>query len=436
MIKLAGVITLAVLLSIMLGIIAFLVSSRESRQEEAVTAIGNSWGLQQRLAGPFVVVPVRKRRTISNGVTGVRDEVDYITWLPDRLQVDSRVELDRRKRGIFEAAVYVNHLKLTGTITVPPEEELKSFAEEILWRGASAVFFIADPRGIQGEPAGTWGNQTIELVRGTSYVSFLARGIYTPLRNFLPGANSISFEVDLDLRGTQVFSVAPTAKMTRVRMNSSWPDPSFTGAFLPDKSDISARGFSANWQIGRLAQSLPQIWSSEQQETQKIARALEESYFGVEFLDAVSPYRSVLRSVKYGVLVVTLTFMTFFLFEMLSGLRIHPMQYLSVGAALATFYLLLLSLAEHFGFDWSYLAAAVATVGLICTYSFTVLRGGRRTVVLGGLLSALYAFLYVLMQIEDYALLVGTIALFITLALFMYLTRKVDWYRIGQLSER
>lgn len=434
MIKLAGVITLAVVLSVALGVIAFLVSSRESTQEEAVTAIGKSWGLKQRVAGPFVVVPFKKRSEISEGTTRVRERVEYLTWLPDRLQVDSHVELEKRKRGIFEAAVYLNRLKVSGTISIPPEEELKRFAEEILWEGAAAIFFISDPRGIQGDPPVHWGNQTMELIRGTSYASFLPQGVYAPLRNLVPGANSIPFNVDLDLRGTQIFSIAPTAKMTHVKMNAQWPDPSFIGAFLPDRRNVSSHGFSAEWNVSRLAQSLPQIWSSEQQETQKIERALEDSYFGVEFLDAVSPYRSVLRSVKYGVLVVTLTFMTFFLFEMLSGLRIHPVQYLSVGAALATFYLLLLSLAEHFGFDWSYLVAALAIVGLICTYSYTILKGGRRTAALGGLLSTLYAFLYVLMQIEDYALLVGTLALFITLAAFMYLTRKIDWYHLGRLS--
>lgn len=386
------------------------------------------------MAGPFVVVPFKKRREISDGVSGVRHRVEYLTWLPDRLQVDSQVELQKRKRGIFEAAVYLNHLKVSGTVSVPPEEELKSFAEEILWEGAAAVFFISDPRGIQGNPPVHWGKQTIEVIRGTSYASFLPQGVYAPLRNLTPGAKSIPFAVDLDLRGTQIFSIAPAAQMTHVKMKAPWPDPSFIGAFLPDRRTISSKGFSAEWQVSRLAQSLPQIWSSEQQEAPRTAKGLEDSYFGVEFLDAVSPYRSVLRSVKYGVLVVTLTFLTFFLFEMLSGLRIHPLQYLSVGAALATFYLLLLSLAEHFGFDWSYLVAGLATIGLICTYSYTVLGGRTRTVALAALLSTLYAFLYVLMQIEDYALLVGTLALFVTLAVFMFLTRKIDWYQLHRLS--
>lgn len=209
---------------------------------------------------------------------------------------------------------------------------------------------------------------------------------------------------------------------------STWPDPSFTGALLPDSHAESAQGFRAIWRVSHLARAFPQYWSSYRLPDTSISKLIDQSSFGAALFNTVGPYRSVIRSLKYAILFIGFTFLTFLLFELQADLRIHPVQYLSVGSALCTFYLLLLALAEHFGFGAGYTVATVATVCLLSAYSKVLLGAGPRSWTLTGLLLVLYGLLYLLLQLEDYALLVGSLAVFAGLAAFMYLTRAVDWY--------
>lgn len=224
---------------------------------------------------------------------------------------------------------------------------------------------------------------------------------------------------------------APTAEQTVVEAQSDWPGPSFSGAFLPSHRKVESDRFEATWNVSYLARDYPQSWDQRRADPDELKRLLWNSYFGVRLLQPVDLYRKMLRSVKYGVLFVGFTFLGFFLFETLTGLRIHPIQYLAIGTALAVFYLLVLSLAEHFGFGGSFLAASAANVLLITGYCKAFLGKTGNLAILSVSLSGLYLFLYVLLQLEDFALLIGSMAVFLSLALFMYLTRRLNWYKVS-----
>jgi inner membrane protein len=211
-------------------------------------------------------------------------------------------------------------------------------------------------------------------------------------------------------------------------LKSNWPDPGFRGAFLPAERSVRPDGFDAKWKVSYYGRDYPQSWTSRTGNERFTTQAVSNSLFGAQFLSILDAYRYVERSIKYGVLFLVLVFTAFFLFEVTARQKIHPFQYLMVGAALCLFYLLLLSISEFIGFSWAYLVAAVASTLLITWYCRFFLGGGVRAFMIGTGLAGVYLFLYITLRQQDYALLMGAIALFVVLAIVMYVTRKVDWY--------
>ncbi len=211
-------------------------------------------------------------------------------------------------------------------------------------------------------------------------------------------------------------------------LKSNWPDPAFRGAFLPADRSVRPDGFDAKWKVSYYGRNYPQSWTSHDGNERFNVLSVTNSRFGVQLLSILDAYRYVERSIKYGVLFLVLVFTTFFLFEVTARQKIHPFQYLMVGAALSLFYLLLLSISEFIGFSWAYLTAGVASTLLITWYCRFFLGGGVRTLMIGAGLTGVYTFLYITLRQQDYALLMGAIALFVVLAIVMYVTRKVDWY--------
>jgi inner membrane protein len=246
-------------------------------------------------------------------------------------------------------------------------------------------------------------------------------------KNKAPIASDLPFQFELKLAGSRSLQFLPFGKKTNVSLHSNWQSPSFIGNYLPTRRDITPQGFSAHWEILHLARNYPQNWSDQEVTKEKY----QESAFGAELLFPVDHYQEVTRSAKYGILFIALTFVTFFFFEIFSRLKVHPVQYLLVSFGLCLFYLLLLSLSEYLGFGVAYALAGAATVLLISGYSGTVLKTGRRAFAMGGILAGLYAYLYVLLQLTDFALLMGSIGLFGILTIIMFITRKVDWYSLN-----
>ena len=272
-----------------------------------------------------------------------------------------------------------------------------------------------------------WGGSVLSAEPGSRLPAIIASGITVELPG-LKGKRqeAVDFQFNLNLQGSRNLSFVPVGSTTDIRVVSSWSSPSFNGNFLPDEREVSDRGFTAHWRILKLNRNFPQSWTDD-----AYAQEIGAAAFGVDLMLPLDDYQKSMRSAKYAVLTIALTFLIFFLVEVLTGRRIHPFQYILVGLALCLFYVLLISISEHTHFNFAYFISTAAIVSLISLYSTSVFRVGKYTVVLLGMLIGLYGFLFVTLQLADYALLMGSLGLLAILAATMYFTRNIDWYRAG-----
>lgn len=421
-IAMLGVLWLALLLP--LGQLRSLVEERNGFAAGVVDEIGSSWGGRQVVAGPFLSVPVRTER-LENGT--LKQTYDRLTFLPKDLVVEGSLDPEIRRRGIFEAAVYRAELKIAGSFEHPePESVQRLEGAEVLWQDAVLAFAVRDLRGLRSQLELDWNGRKIALAPlpnagGTGCLELPTLGARIPLGAAAGGA-VYHFTLSLNVGGSGRLSFLPLGRDTSVSLLSSWDSPSFSGAFLPDQRTIDHQGFRASWAIPFFARSFPQAFAGC-----PATGSLEDWAFGVDLPLPVDTYQKTDRALKYGGVFVLLTFLTFLLFELFDGRRLHAIQYLLVGFAMSIFYLLLLSLGEHLPFRLAYLIAAVAVTLLISGYARAILGSRKGSAWLLTVLTALYAFLCVLLESEDYALLIGSLALFGVLSLVMYLTRHVDW---------
>ncbi len=403
-----------------------LVSERSQTRQGAVAEITDKWGKAQQVYGPFLVVPYRYAQTVTNaeGKKQTRELEDRATFLPRSLKVDGKLATEVLYRGIFETPVYRSHLEIEGEFDRPDFSVLAVDPVRILWDRAQLVFEVSDARAIQNQVRLNWRKSQIDFEPGTGGRESKRSGIHASLEGLVEGS-SFGFSCELDLNGSLQLRFAPLGDNTEVRLSADWPHPSFQGRWLPVERSVGPEGFSATWRIPHLGRNYPQSWR-----TGNNGDAVTASQFGVDLLSPVDAYRQTERSLKYQLLFLGLTFTVIWLFEVLGGLRLHVIQYSLIGAAMCIFYLLELSLAEHIGFPVAYTLAAVAVVALVVFYGFAILRSRGRAILIGVVLVGLYVCLYVLLQIQDYALLIGSLGLFMILAAIMYVTRRVDWYAL------
>jgi inner membrane protein len=241
--------------------------------------------------------------------------------------------------------------------------------------------------------------------------------------------NPIAFSLDIKLKGSELLYFTPVGRTTEVNMTSSWKDPAFDGQYLPDTSDISGKGFSAWWKVMQVSRNYPQCWADGTYD-------LASSSFGVRLIQPTDNYAKSERSVKYAILFIALTFTVFFFLEILQRKQVHPLQYILVGFALCIFYTLLLSISEYTGFNAAYIIAGSATVALIGLYVWSIFKKGRIALGFTLALGGLYAYIFILIQLQDYALLFGSIGLFIIIAILMFYSRKIDWYNSGKIQQK
>ncbi len=422
--KVLGIGLLALLMLIPLAQVNDLVREREQRAHEATAQIAQRWGAPQQVGGPVLVVPVWTRQRQGDATVTVESH-EFL--LPDRLSIRAELVPEVRHYGLYETVVYVATAKIEGRFLASDIAALGGTGREVQWQRAELRVPIADVRGIRRVSALRIGDGEADFGPDAGGVAGIA-AIASPYPiepSALPAQLPFAFE--LALAGSERFAALPLARQTELEARGAWPAPGFDGAFLPASRRIDAHGFEAAWQVLDLNRRIAQRWNT--QESSGID--LGASAFGVSLVQPASPYQRNVRAGKYGVLFIALTFVAFFLFEVLRGLRVHPVQYLLVGVALCTFYVALLALSEQFGFGTAYLSAAIATVLLVGGYASAVLAQRRAGLVLGGLLAVVYGVLYGLVASEDYALLMGALALLTTVSALMYLTRRVDWYAMG-----
>jgi inner membrane protein len=426
-----GIIVL--LLLIPLSMLRGLVSERAGMREQAYARIAEGWGGSLVLGGPMLIVPTERTYSDGEKTHTVRSQL-YL--LPARLSVQLALTLEPepRKVGIYSVPVYLSDAHLTGEFDFAALGPLLDQAGTVyLWHESRLLLPLSQVRSLREVRRASFDGGSLKL--GPAGRRILS-GVEAPidLSTFVQnGAASgkASFDFQTVVAGSRDISLLPFGSETQVMLSSNWPHPSFQGAFLPARHAITDEGFTAEWQVLELNRTYRQAWIEGEVDEPMILG----SSFGVGIYQTIDVYQRGERAVKYAVLFIALTFLTFFAWEQLSGTRLHPLQYLLVGLALSMFYLLLIALSEHIAFSAAYASAAVALVALIGTYVAGALDSNTHGAAAAGAMALIYGVLYVLVLSEDYALLLGAITLFAALAAVMLVTRKLDWYRLGKEAD-
>lgn len=432
--KVAVIGILVLVLLIPLGMIRRTMQERQYRYDQAVREVTATWGEQQEIIGPILVVPYSyERRVVKPGKDGrpvsiEEDAVGYAHFLPEKLDVSSELKHKILHRGIYEAVVFGGDVKVAGFFARP---DFRQFGVErdknIQWDKAYLTLAVSDMRGTREEIQVTFAGKACKVEPGCS-LKDAGAGITAVLTKECFGADKLEFDVKLSLNGSGGIRFAPVGKQTFSRVISDWPDPSFQGGILPTERQITDKGFDAVWEVSYYGRNYPQAWTTADGGSQVGSSVMRDSLFGVDLINVVDSYRFVERSIKYGMLFIVLVFTAFFLFEVMSSLKVHPFQYVLVGAALCLFYMALLSLSEVVSFGRAYGIGALASELMISLYSAKILKSRARGVKVFAGLGAVYGVLYVILRQQDYSLVYGTVGLFAALAIVMYTTRNVDWY--------
>ncbi|TZF84780.1 cell envelope integrity protein CreD [Pedobacter sp. BS3] len=427
---LIGMLTL--LLLIPSNWIQSLILERQSRQDEVVKEISDKWSGTQLLQGPVMVLPYKT--TISwkdaTGKLNVREAVTSIYLLPETLNITSKTSPEILHRGIFDAVVYNTKLSATGKFSALELKKSGINPGMIQWDKARIAIGLSDLKGLKNNPSIKIG--TIVSQVEPDFTLPLFRNSLTIQPDLSAAKNTtLDFNFDLDFRGSSELNFLHTGKNTTVTMEGSWNNPSFTGRYLPEDRNISTTGFTATWKLSYFNRPFPQQWIEKEvaDTTNIFNKETRNASFGVKFLLPVDQYQKTMRSAKYAILIILLTFVSLFFTEFINKRKVHLLQYVLVGAAMIIYYTLLLAFSEQVGFNKAYLIASTATAALITAFIFMLLKSWKPALVFGSILTIFYGFIFVIIQLQDLALLVGSIGLFIVVAILMYLSAKMDWNR-------
>jgi inner membrane protein len=430
--KLLLVCVLAVAMSIPALFVFLLLNDRTNRAEQVAQEISAVVGGQQTFLGPVVAVPYAI--PAADPKQPAQHDVFVIFPITGDAQVDASSEV--RRRSLFKVPVYQADLAFKAHFDLAAAVAKAPAGAVLDWERAELVVAASDARGARSDIVLTAGGQTLSAAPAATFSQISLQGRdkdASPGGLTFFGASAPEalrpdavFDATARMRfsGAQRLAVLAFAKTTTASARSDWPHPGFDGGFLPDpgRRTIGPKGFTAAWSVPFIARGVPAQGASE-----TLGR-LGQTALGVSFVEPANPYKSVARSLKYALMFVSLVFLAYFLFETMSGKRVHPAQYLLIGLAQVIFYLLLLSIAERIGFDGGFAVAATATVGLISAYAGWVFESRRQGVIALIAFSLLYTLIYVLMRLEDFALLVGAVTSFAAVAAVMYFTRRIDWY--------
>ncbi len=422
--KVIVIFILILVLMIPTSMVQSLVHERENVQESAIDEVSSKWGMGQTLTGPYLSIPYDryvKRYSQKDSVEKVIKEKEWIYLLPELLSIDGDISPEKRYRGIYEVVVYDGDFNLSGHFK---PLNLKGFdinPKLIHFDQARLNLGITDLKGIEQQVHVNWNDEVLDFNSGLSTSDLCNSGINTVVELAQNDSSDYQFNLDISLKGSQHIYFIPLGKTSQVELSSEWPTPSFGGEYLPDNREVGESGFTANWEVLHLNRNYPQSWTMERQ-------FVENSSFGTDLLLPVDNYKKSYRVARYAILFLVFTFMVFFFVEVLNKTYIHPIQYLLVGIALVVFYSLLLAISEHIKFNFAYLLSMLLTLLLIGTYTKAIIKVKRVPQLITGILLSLYGFIFTIIQLEDYALLIGSIGVFVILGLVMYFSRKIDWY--------
>jgi inner membrane protein len=427
--KLFFIFILMLFLMIPVAYVQSLIEERESLRQSAVNEVSGKWADAQSVYGPILSIPLKKKILDDGKIKEVKTRAHI---LPSGLTINGKILPQSLHRGIYEVVVYNSEISISGQFEALSRysDELKDY--EVDWDNAYLTVNISDLRGIKEKVVIKWNDRIMDADPGSDIPEIINSGItLRDIFDAVPDMNTENkFTFNLKLQGSHYLNFVPLGKETNVLLTSGWKDPSFSGSFLPDIRNVNEEGFKAEWKILELNRNYPQFWTGY-----KNAEALKNSSFGVNLLLPANDYQKAMRSAKYALLAISLTFLTIFLVEIFNQKKMHPFQYVLIGLALCLFYTLLLSISEHTNFDFAYLVSSIAVITIISLYAAAVFKNIKQTLILAVILCFTYSFIYITLQIQDYALLIGSIGLTAILAFTMYITRNINWYKINSVKE-
>lgn len=397
-----------------------LIRERQDRSVETIEKINAKWSNAQTICGPVLTIPYTTTQVDANNKTVLQEHTISIT--PENLNIDTQLFPEERYYGIYKTILYKSEIDLSGNFDKINYQ--KTDNSTIHWDQAYLTIGVSDLRGITENISFTLDNKQYPVEAAGNYDRLMGKILVVSLNNAdtLLTGQPLNFNCKIKLNGSSNINFIPIGKTSKVHVAGTWKSPGFIGNFSPEHT-ITENGFDASWSVLRFNRSIPETWIDNQVET------FEDASFGVNLIDPVNHYQQNMRSAKYAIMFIALTFVVFFFVEILTKKRIHPIQYLLVGIALILFYSLLLSISEQINFGIAYLVASIATIGLITAYTHSIFKNKMQTGGLAAMLCMLYIFLYVVLQLEDIALLIGSVGLFIILGIIMFFSRKINWYK-------
>jgi inner membrane protein len=439
---------MALLMMIPMLYVKSIIQEREQRQQEATREISSKWAGRQNIIGPVIGIPFWRSDSGDTARKAASKHIAY--FLPDNLNITATVNPKEKHRGIFKVMLYDTKATISGSFNQLAIDKLNISADKFIWNEAFVTMNIADNKGLNDQLTLKWKDSIIELSPqiGSSNDGMTALLKTTSAENF----TNASFSTTINLNGSEQLLFTPVGKSTTVTMNSTWKHPSFSGNMLPQTTDVSDSGFTATWKSMAHKRNFPQQWIDDAYKldtcfplpsvneqvrfdetggnisvTTVSPSSIGAAAFGVDLFIPVNGYQKTFRTIKYAMLCILLTFAAFFLIETANKKSAHPFQYGLIGLALILFYTLLLSISEYTGFNSAYLIASAATIGLIGWFVKSILQSGRATTILSVVLVLIYSYVFSLLQLQDYSLLLGSIGLFLTLAVVMYFSKKLQW---------
>jgi inner membrane protein len=430
-VKLGFISVLVLLLLIPSALVQNLIQERAGRQDETEKQVSDQYSGSQLVQGPVLVIPY-KTQVKENDASGkeiIKVVIKNIFVLPNELSYNANITPDVLHRGIFEVVVYNSTIKVAGNFTKADLNLLSITPDQLMLEKARLLFSISDLKGLKTNPQFKVAGQvaTAEPAFGDNV---FANGLQVAVNLTGMMDKVIPFDFNLELKGSQELSFLHLGKTTDVSVKGNWGSPSFDGRYLPDirKVDSNTNTFEAKWRMLYYNRPFPQQWADDFNLLLN-SKKTDDATFGVKLRLPVDQYQKTMRSSKYAILIIMLTFISLFLTEMISRQRIHVFNYILIGAAMIVYYILLLSFSEQIGFTFAYLIASAATVILVAAFLRSLIKSMRSTGLFTFILSLFYVFIYIIIQLEDLALLVGSVALFLVIATLMYFSRKINWDR-------
>jgi len=420
-----------------------LIQERQNRQQDVIKEVSDKWSGSQLVQGPVMILPYKTliQQKDKAGLVTYEEAISNIYILPEALNITGTADPEVLHRGIFDAVVYNAKIKVNGKFSALELQKSGIDPNKIQWDKVKVAIGLSDLKGLKNNPAIKLANQQYPVEPDFTSLKLFSNNLII-LPDLRIGRNTaLPFSFDLDLKGSSELNFLHLGKTTMVKVEGKWNNPSFTGRYLPEDREITATGFSASWKMPFFNRPYPQQWVAENTvlitKVQDAATAAttavvstnpnNEAYFGVNFLLPIDQYQKIMRTAKYSILIILLTFISLFFTELLNKKKVHFLQYVLIGAAMTIYYTLLLAFSEQVGFNAAYLIASVSTITLVSVFIATLLRDKRPAYLFGSILTVFYTFIFVIIQLQDLALIFGSVGLFITVSILMYLSTRIDW---------